>query len=53
MIADEKDRLDILRIAVTLMIPKSSGTPAQEIAPKVLALARELEKYVKGAENGG
>lgn len=52
MIQEEKDRLEILRIAVTLTIPKSSGMPIDKVGEIVIKLATEMQKFVKGNPDG-
>lgn len=46
MIPAEKDRMECLRLAVTLMIPKSSGMRTAELAAQVLDAARQFHQFV-------
>ena len=48
MIAEDKDRLECLRLAVTLMTPKAAGVSPRDAIGHALDAAKQFYKFTRG-----
>jgi len=51
MIKEDQDRLDCLRLAVQLIMPRSNGMPPKDSTKAALDAAREFYAFTTGATN--
>lgn len=51
MIAEDKDRLECLRLAVVLMTPKAAGVSPKDAIGHTLDAAQKFYKFTRGESN--